>query len=508
MQLLTREQARELDLIAIDKNKILGTTLMENAGKNIASIVQSELITVHNPNIGIVCGKGNNGGDGFAAASILIDEGFKVSIYCLSSSENLSNDSLYFHDICSKKGVAIFYEKELPQLLPNFDLMIDAIVGTGFSGELYKEFVPWTKWLNECSATISVDIPSGLNANTGMCSSNAVKADQTITMDSAKIGMMLEPGKSHCGLIRCVDIGLPKTYKSRSPMEWNLLSDEQINSMIQNVEKTTHKYKQGKVLILAGSIGMTGAAFLSTMSALRSGAGITKTFAPSSLNAIYEKKITEGMTIPCEDSGNGFFLEENYDTIMNHVEWSDVIIIGPGLGSDSETAKLVLKLIKNINKPIVIDADGFQPFYNNIELFNEIHSKFVITPHLGEFSKITGIDSKILMDDLPKNINLFIKDFPGTLLLKNSPSFVAWEAKGCVNSNGNPGLATAGSGDVLTGIIAAFIAQGKSVEEAAQIGMFIHGKTGDELARVNGQRGLIASDLLNKIGQVISVYES
>jgi len=259
---------------------------------------------------------------------------------------------------------------------------------------------------------------------------------------------------------------------------------------------------------LAGSIGMTGAAFLSTMSALRSGAGITKTFAPSSLNAIYEKKITEGMTIPCEDSGNGFFLEENYDTIMNHVEWSDVIIIGPGLGSDSETAKLVLKLVKNINKPIVIDADGFQPFYNNIELFNEIHSKFVITPHLGEFSKITGIDSKILMDDLPKNINLFMKDFPGTLLLKNSPSFVAWEAKGCVNSNGNPGLATAGSGDVLTGIIAAFIAQGKSVEEAAQIGMFIHGKTGDELARVNGQRGLIASDLLNKIGQVISVYES
>ena len=241
--LLTPEEMGEADRLTIEAGTP-GIDLMIQAGRAvfdraIAGYPEAELIHVF-------CGMGNNGGDGFAAASILIDEGFKVSIYCLSSSKNLSNDSLYFHDICSKKGVAIFYEKELPQLLPNFDLMIDAIIGTGFSGELYKEFVPWTKWLNECSATISVDIPSGLNANTGMCSSNAVKADQTITMDSAKIGMMLEPGKSHCGLIRCVDIGLPKTYKSRSPMEWNLLSDDQINSMIQNVEKTTHKYKQGK----------------------------------------------------------------------------------------------------------------------------------------------------------------------------------------------------------------------------------------------------------------------
>ena len=508
MRLLTKEQSCKLDQIAIDEHKILGTTLMQNAGKNIATFVQSELIKTHNPKIGIVCGKGNNGGDGFAAGSILKDQGFIVSIYCLSHIKGLSTDSLFFHDLCIKKGISIFYENDLPQLLPNFDLMIDAIVGTGFSGELNQTLVPWIKWLNKCSLKISVDIPAGVNANTGKTSNIAVNADHTITMGSAKIGMMLEPGKSHCGLIHCVDIGLPKIFINKSSVQWSLLLDNHINSMIQKVEKSTHKYKQGKVLILAGSIGMTGAAFLSTMSALRSGAGITKTFAPHSLNSIYEQKITEGMTIPCDDLGNGFFIEENYDTIMSHIDWCDVMIIGPGLGSNSKTSNLVLKLIKQINKPIVIDADGFQPFYNNVKLFKEINSRFIITPHLGEFSKLTGIDNQTLKEDLPQNINLFMKDFPGTLLLKNAPSFVAWESKGCVNSTGNPGLATAGSGDVLTGIVAAFIAQGKSIEEAAKIGMFIHGKAGDELALEISQRGLIASDLLNKIAQVISDYES
>ncbi|MGY8751697.1 MAG: NAD(P)H-hydrate dehydratase [Fidelibacterota bacterium] len=290
-------------------------------------------------------------------------------------------------------------------------------------------------------------------------------------------------------------------------LDWSLLEDSQINSMIQNIELRSHKYNQGKVLILAGSVGMTGAAYLSTMSALRSGAGITKTFAPSSLNSIYEQKITEGMTIPCDDLGNGYFIEDNYDIIMNHIDWCDVIIIGPGLGSNLKTSRLVSKLIKVINKPIVIDADGFQPFYENLELFKKIKSKFVITPHLGEFSRLTGINNKLLEEDLPKNIDYFMNDFKGTLLLKNVPSFVASKSKGCVNSTGNPGLATAGSGDVLTGIIASFIAQGNSIEEAAKIGMYIHGKAGDELSHEISQHGLIASDLLNKVARVISNYE-
>ncbi len=507
MRLLTKEQANKLDKVAIDDYNVLGKTLMENAGRGLANFIQLKLIKKNKAKIGIICGKGNNGGDGFATASMLKDIGFNISIYCLIPFKEISRDSLFFHNECIKKNISIFYEGVAPKALPDFDLMIDAIIGTGFYGELNTTLSSWTKWLNNAKCRISVDIPSGINANTGKASINAVKSNYTITMGSPKIGMMLEPGKSHCGLINTIDIGLPIDLKNKKSFDWSLLENSQINSMIDNLEKTTHKYKQGKVLVLAGSVGMTGAAYLSTMGALRSGAGVTKTFAPSSLNHIYEKMITEGITVPCDDLGNGYFIEDNYDTIMSHVDWCDVIIIGPGLGLNPKTSKLVAKLIKKINKPLVIDADGFQPFYNNTELFNKINSSFVITPHLGEFSKLTGLDNKFLEDDLPKNIDLFMNKFSGTLLLKNAPSFVAWESKGCVNSTGNPGLATAGSGDVLTGIIASFIAQGNTIEDAAKIGMFIHGKAGDELALEISQRGLIASDLLNTVAGVLSKYE-
>ena len=507
MRLLTKEQANRLDKVAIDDYGILGVTLMKNAGQGLANFVQSKLIKKDNAKIGVICGKGNNGGDGFAAASFLKDMDYNISIYSIAPIKESSRDSIFFHDQCIEKKISIYYESIIPEILPDFDLMIDAIIGTGFYGELNQTLVSWTKWLNFAKCRISVDIPSGVNANTGEASIHAVKANYTITMGSPKIGMLLEPGIGYCGLINSIDIGLPKDRKNNKSFDWSFLESGEINSMIQRLEKNTHKYKQGKVLVLAGSIGMTGAAYLSTMSALRSGAGVTKSFAPSSLNSIYEKKITEGMTIPCDDLGNGYFIENNYDTIMSHIDWCDVIIIGPGLGSNPKTSKLVSKLIKYINKPLVIDADGFQPFYNNIELFNKINSKFVITPHLGEFSKLTSIDTQSLEKDLPSNIDLFMRKFSGTLLLKNAPSFVAYKSKGCVNSTGNPGLATAGSGDVLTGIIASFIAQGKTVEDAAKIGMFIHGKAGDELALEISQHGLIASDLLNKVARVISKYE-
>ena len=507
MILLTKEQANILDKVAINKHNILGTTLMENAGQGIAKFIESTLINDDSAQIGIICGKGNNGGDGFAAATFLKDMGLNISIYCLISNKEISSDSLFFYEKCLEKDISIFHHNVIPENLPDFDLVIDAIVGIGFYGALNGKLAPWIKWLNKSNCVISIDIPSGVYADTGKTSINTVKADHTVTMGSPKIGMLLEPGKSHCGLINPIDIGLPKNFKNKNSFDWSLLENDQISSMVHNLDKKTHKYKQGKVLVLAGSIGMTGAAYLSTMGALKSGAGITKTFAPRSLNSIYEKKITEGMTIVCDDLGKGCFIEDNFHTIMNHIDWCDVIIIGPGLGSNPNTIMLLSKLIKEINKPLVIDADGFQPFYNNLELFNKIKSKFVITPHLGEFSKLTGIENHLLEQDLPKNIEYFMNEFSGTLLLKNAPSFVAWESKACVNSTGNPGLATAGSGDVLAGIIASFIAQGKTVEEAAKIGMFIHGKSGDELALEISQRGLIATDLLNKVARVISNYE-
>ena len=507
MRVLSQQQAQELDKIAMMEYDISGEKLMGNAGEKIANFVQTKLINIHSPKIGIVCGKGHNGGDGFAAGSILKESGYDVVIYSLIEKNDITGDSLVFHNSCLDQEILIYYSAEVPESLPEFDLMIDAILGTGFSGDLKRNIEPWSLWLNASKITISVDIPTGVNSNTGVVSTIAVKADHTITMGLTKLGMLLEPGKSHCGEIHPLDIGFPNIVQELRGRKWHQLTEEKIQSMIKPLEITTHKHRQGKVLIVAGSIGMTGAAYLSTLATLRSGAGLAITCAPRSLNSIYEQKITEGMSISCEDNDKGFFTESNYDMIMDHVDWCDSLVIGPGLGSNGETAGLVTKLVKTVNKPMVLDADGLRPFYNNLDLFRDIKSKFVITPHLGEFSQLTGIDSQSIQNNLPVTIDKFMDEFQGVLLLKYSPSIVAWESKGCVNSTGNPGLATAGSGDVLTGIVAAFIAQGIDTQDAAKIGMYIHGKAGDQLAKSISQHGMIASDLLYKVGRVLSNYE-
>ena len=508
MRVLTRDQAQSLDQLSMDVHGISGEILMGNAGEKIDSHVYSILSDIHSPYIGIICGKGNNGGDGFAAGHLLHNRGFKITIYALMEKSEVVDESKIFHDKCIENGVSILYSKTPPRLKPNFDLMIDAVLGTGFSGELRDELIPWTEWLNGSNITISADIPTGINANTGHVAIGAVRANQTITMGMGKLGMTLEPGKSHCGKIHAVDIGFPDIIGDLEGREWSVIGDPDIKSLLLPLDKSTHKYVQGKVLVLAGSSGMTGAAYLTSMGALRSGAGLVIACAPESIHTIYEKKITEGMTVSCADDGNGYFSLENFDTIMERVDWCDAIVIGPGLGSNKDTVSLVSKLIQNVTKPIVIDADGLRPFYGNKSLFYEIKGDFVITPHLGEFSKIIGESTDNVRNDYPAAIESFMSNFPGVLMAKYSPSLVAWKSKGCVNSTGNPGLATAGSGDVLTGIVGSFIAQGMKVKDAAKIGMIIHGKAGDQMAKSISQRGMIASDLLTQIGSVIADYES
>ena len=508
MRVLTGKQAKQLDRLAMENHGISGEILMGNGGQKLAEFIRSNLMDIHNPNIGIVCGKGNNGGDGFAAGHILNKWGFRITIYSLVHHDEITGDAKIFSDQCEKHGLSIIYNTDIPTSKPDFDLMVDAVLGTGFSGIIRDNTVPWIQWMNDCKQTISADIPSGVNAATGTADIHAVNADHTVSMGYPKLGMSIEPGRSHSGHIHSVDIGFPEIVDELDGRSWTVISHEDIQTILRPMEKSTHKHVQGKVLFLAGSIGMTGAAYLTTMAALRSGSGLTITCAPASLNGIYEEKITEGMTIPCEDDELGFFTESNYDTIMKWEDWCDVIAIGPGLGQDDRTSALVKTLVKTIDKPMVIDADGLRPFYNYPELFQEIQSEFVITPHVGELCQLSGISSKLITNDLPGSIDKFMSNFPGVLVAKFAPSLVAWKGQGAVNSTGNPGLATAGTGDVLTGMIASFITQGFSTVDAAKLGIYTHGKAADQLANKSSQRGLIASDLLSQLGIVLRDYES
>ena len=506
MRLLTRNQSQILDQVSMEKMGISGLTLMENAGKEVARVSGSVLEgEKKEKQIVICCGKGNNGGDGFSAALHLNQ--YNLTIFSIPEKSDISGDSLHFYTKCIEKGIKIIHGYELP-ISKEYDLIIDGLIGTGFSGGMRTPLKKWTKWINQQDCTVvAIDIPSGVNANTGSASEDAVKADFTVTMGWTKVGMMLNPGSRYCGKVYPVHIGFPDVLDQLEGMKWRSFEEELALGNLTKPDLGTYKHRQGKVLILAGSNGMTGAATLSTIAALRSGAGLTMTSAPESLNFIYETNLMEGMTFVCKDGGDGYLAEQNFEEIHSHLDWCDVILIGPGLGARETTRQLIERIILSSEKPLIIDADGLRCFIKNSDLFHQISAPFIITPHYGELASILGKDIQEIQSNFPDSLESFLHEFPGVIVAKNAPTCTAFRNEIVINTTGNPGLATAGTGDVLAGIISSFLAQGIPAFEAAQCGVYIHGLAGDIASEDLGYRGLIAGDLLEIIPEAIKQYE-
>ena len=500
-----KNQAYDLDRLALKTHGISGQKLMGKAGKKIADFINTNFNDMNS--ISIVAGKGNNGGDGFAAAVYLSKYGFNIAVFSIYDTQYFSNETSYYYKECLNEDIAVVFASDPPSAYDFNSLAIDSILGIGFKGELYENLKNWATWINRFSVVVSCDIPTGVCSDSGTVSTEAVKADYTIAMGYPKIGSLVEPGKSYSGAITSVDIGFPNKINELNGQKWNVITDDLIKNILKPLKKNTHKYKQGKVLILAGSEGMTGAACLATMGALRSGCGLTKTFAPKSLNIVYERKIIEGMTVSCEDKGSGFFTHDNYSQIMDNIDWADVVLIGPGLGRNKDTVRLLYDLYVEIDKPMVIDADGFSPFYNDFSLLKKIKNDFVFTPHLGELSKLFKIDSEELKIDMINIIKKMTTDMSGVLVAKNESTIISDGVNGYINSTGNPGLATAGTGDVLSGVIASLISQGYNSLESSIVSVYIHGYAADIQSNNISQRGLIASDLLVEIGTILSGYE-
>ena len=508
MRLLTPSQARELDRVSMGKMGIPGEKLMANAGICISQLAMEMVANIHDPFILIICGKGNNGGDGFAAASILIEKKYKVRIHTINYVNELKDYSLYFYLKCERLGIDTTYGKSLPDLsIP--DLIIDALLGTGFKGELRTPLIPWVKWINSTSSKVlSVDIPSGLDGNSGLVNPIAVKAETTVTFGAPKVGMLFRDGKEHLGNVITGEIGFPDLDELKlSGLNWKIFPESFAEKSLKKPKTDSHKYSAGKVLVVAGSKGMTGAAILSTYGALRSGAGLTITTAPASLDEIYERSIIEGMTLALDDEGSGHLSIDHFDEIMDKVAWADAVVLGPGLGRENETKALIKKLVESIHKPLVLDADALFPFSKKMDELNEREFPLIITPHIGELSNLTGIEKNKIISEFPNVMTEIMHNFRYIALVKQVPSCSFYENRAIVNSTGNPGLATGGTGDVLSGIIASFIAQGLDLFNATSLAAFIHGKASDNLIKEKGFRGQIASDLLIQIPRVIAQYE-
>jgi len=507
--ILSNAEASAVDRYAIDELKIPGPELMFKAGRFVALKAKKQMQDIPNSRIDLFCGTGNNGGDGFVAASLLTEWGANCIIWLIGDPERIKGDSQHYYQKCLDLKITIRIVRTAADLeqygdLSETDLIIDALLGTGFRGPVQDLIADAIRLINGADQpVIAVDIPSGVDGNTGQVNGEAVKADFTVTMGFLKRGLLFFPGKRYAGEIAVVDLGYPrKAFKILTEKTF-LIGKQDVKKIMPPIYGETYKHRQGKVLIFTGSPGMTGAATLCALAALRSGAGLVVNAVPESLNPILEIKLTEALTTPLPESPQHTFCLESLPAALSRIEWSDVIVFGPGVSGNEAVRQFGQGLVRECHKPLIIDADGLRLFHGNLDSIRKIED-LIITPHHGEFAMMTGIDIKVIDTNVIDVARDFVRQYPCTLVLKGAPSIIV-SANGqvAVNSTGNPALATGGTGDVLTGIIAAFRAQGMDSFDAALAGTSIHGLAGDWGRKKLGVRALIASDLLDYLPMIL-----
>ena len=496
---LTASQMAQVDRTTIDTVQIPGVVLMENAGKGVVQEIEDLLGDFKKKHVLIFCGKGNNGGDGYVIARRLHNHGAEVVVFLAGKKEAIKGDAKINLTILENLGIDV-YEISSMEEIPQFhrvDLVVDALLGTGVTGPVVGFFGDLIKTMNNYGAPIvAVDLPSGMETDTGAVHGACVEADVTVTMAHLKAGLLFSPAQDHAGEIVIANIGVPPEISLKLHENLFLVEDEDIRSRLPERQLNAHKTSVGKVVVFAGSVGMTGAATLASISSLQIGAGLTKLGIPASLNPILEQKLTEVMTVPLAETNHQSISVKAKDQVEELLEWANVLAVGPGLSTHEETVEFVKWLLKAVQKPMVLDADGLNALAGDTSLIEKYAGPMVLTPHPGELARLTGAS----ISDIEKNRFVILRDLSKrwgkVIVLKGGPTITAApDGRIFINSTGNPGMATGGSGDVLTGMIAGLLAQNLSAIDAALVGVFIHGLAGDIAADELTEMGMIAGDI-------------
>ncbi len=516
MKVVTAAEMRKIDQDTIEGIGIPGIVLMETAGSEIVRAIDCHYPAAQR--IGILVGKGNNGGDGLVIARQLAHAGRDVHIFLVSSSDSFTGEARTNLKIANNLGLHI--EEALEDVSTHIkshrcELLIDAIFGTGLHSDVREPISTIINKINKLSTPIlAVDLPSGLDADTGNPLGTCVKADRTVTIGLPKRGLLLHPGAELAGKIEIVDIGFPRQVIDAQNIKVNWTTEKDAANWLPSRTSASHKGSYGRVLVIAGSTGMTGAASLTSEAALRSGAGLVTLGIPKSLNAILEGKLSEVMTLPLPETENGSLAKSATQSILEYAERTQsVLAIGPGLSQHPETVALVHQLIKEnreqgLELRLVIDADGLNAIAQAKELILLLGKEAVLTPHLGEMARLTDTQIPTLAADRISAAEAFTEKFGVTLVLKGAPTVTSYpRGEVWINSTGNPGMATAGMGDVLTGVISGLMAQKVSSANAATLGVYLHGLAGDISAKAIGVHGLIAGDVLRAIPQALISLE-
>lgn len=491
--LLTTEEMRAAEA------RYGGTTieLMERAGAACADVALRDYPGAES--WAVYCGTGANGGDGFVVARLLHETSKRVEVVLLGPESKLSGDAAATFARLRTLPVPV-RDAAGPGVVP--DAIVDALFGTGFHGEPRAEGARAIDTINEAGCpVVSVDLPSGVDASTGSVAGLAVHADATVTFHRRKIGHAIAPGRFHAGAVTVADIGLAPTLESA-----NAAATTDILQLVPGRTEHDHKYSAGAVLVVGGSRGLTGAPSLSAQAALRAGAGIVWACVPASLNVVFEQRLLEVMTIPCPDDDHGRLRSDAAEAILGAATRVGAVALGPGLGRSAETEALVRQVLADLQVPIVVDADALWALAGDLRTLRSRAAPTVLTPHTGELARLLECEPATVAGERHASAREAAELSGAVVLLKGPDTIVATPgADGAlISEHGSPALATAGTGDVLCGIIGAFLSKGLDATTAAIAGAVAGGAAGRIAAERRGQNGVIASDVVEVLSLAIS----
>lgn len=511
MILTTALQMKQLDQQTIKEFGLTGPVLMENAARGAVQVVQHQYPQARS--IVLFCGKGNNGGDGLAMARYFHTQGLRVKVLLTGPGSELRGDAALQLLLTDRLKIPVEELKEeinfsaLRQEIFHFDLLVDALLGTGLENEVRGLFRGLIQFMNELPIPkIAIDIPSGLSSDSGQPLGLCTQADLTVTFGLPKVGQILFPGSRFVGRLFVVDIGIPPAFYPIPSERVELLEAGILAPILPPRDPEGHKGSYGHVLVLAGSKGKTGAAAMTCLGALRAGAGLVTLGIPESLNTIMEVKLTEAMTEPLPEGDPGTLGPAALPKILSLCQGKKALAIGPGLSTTPGTVSLIQALLPELREiPVVIDADGLNALALAPEGLKTLAGRAVLTPHPGEISRLSGRTVKEIQADRIRSAREFSRRYGIVVVLKGARTVIA-DPQGPIYLNpvAHSVLASGGTGDVLTGLILGFLAQGLSPVKAACLGVFLHGQAGACLADERGGQGILASELLDKIPGLIS----
>ena len=511
MRILNTQQMREADRQTIEEIGLPSIVLMENAGRQAVAAMEAAFEDIASSTVGVLCGRGNNGGDGFVVARTLAQRGIEAIVFLLASVADVKGEARTNLEILGRIGLTVV---EIPNAqewelhfseVSECDLIVDAIAGTGFHPPLTGFLETVVADINGLGTpVVAIDLPTGVSADSHELQGEAIEASMTVTLAAPKIPLILPPADAYAGDLVIADIGIPASVIDELDGQWvELLTRERMRELVPTRAAESHKGDFGRVLVVAGSLGRSGAAHLAALGALRSGAGLVTIAAPRSIVPILSAMMPEYMTEPLEETSAGTIDFTAVERVLDRQ--ADVIALGPGLGQDPSTAAFVQAIVERAGVPLVLDADGLNAFVEDPErLTGRDGVDVIITPHPGEMARLFGASVEQIQSDRLAHAREFASGHRVHVVLKGHRTVIATpEGRSFVNLTGNPGMATGGTGDLLTGMIAAWFAQILDAEGASKLAVYLHGAAGDLADADEGENALIATDIAARLGDAL-----